>query len=173
MFEIVGNQVRVIASAHFNYEAFPSSLLGVDLRVSDGTYVSGLYSFTVQVNNVDDNLPTAGGVSMQNNYSTTILENTVTPLSGLVIARATASDADGDPLIYSIVAGNVASTFTIDANGYISAPNGIDFEGMGGAATLATDPSIPVSLTIRAAQTSNSGRYVDQVLTSRSPMGPS
>ncbi len=168
MFQIVGNQVRVVSGSNFNFEAFASSgastQLAVGVRASDGTNVSGSYSFNVQLNNVDDNLPTAGGVSMQNGYSTTILENTVTPLSGLVIARAVASDVDGDALTYSIVAGNVASTFTIDANGYISAPNGIDFEGMGGAATLATDPSIPVSLTIRASQASNPGRYVDQVL---------
>ena len=35
---------------------------------------------------------------MQNGYSTTLTENTVTPQNGLVIARAQASDGDGDAL---------------------------------------------------------------------------
>jgi hypothetical protein len=169
MFEIVGNQVRVITTAHFNYEAFasggPSTQLPVAVRTTDGANVSGLFSFNVQVNNVDDLLPVGGGFTMQNGYSTTLTENTVTPVTGLVVSRASASDGDGDLLTYSIVGGNTANTFTIDAGGYISATNGIDYEGMGGAANAGTDGNIVVNLIVRAAQSNNGGRYVDQTLT--------
>jgi Ca2+-binding RTX toxin-like protein len=169
MFEIVGNQIRVVSSAHFNYEAFASGgasvLLGVGVRTTDGTHVSGSYTFNVQVNNADDLLPAAGGIVMQNGYSSTILEGTVTPLQGLVVARALASDGDGDAITYSIVGGNPGNTFSIDASGYISALAGVNYEAMGGASTLAVDAPLTVNLVVRAAQSNNSGRYVDQVLT--------
>jgi Ca2+-binding RTX toxin-like protein len=163
----IGNQFRLVATANFDYEAFASGgasvVLPVILHVSDGTNVSAPQTFNVQINNVDDHLPSGGGVSMQNGYTTTITENTVTPQNGLVIARALAGDVDGDALAWSIVSGNVAATFAVDSNGYISAPNGVDYE-LFGPSNLGVDPSVAVSLTIRAAQASDPNRYVDQVL---------
>ena len=87
MFQIVGNQIRVVAGSNFNYEAFASggtsTLLSVGVRTTDGTNPSAsAYSFNVQVNNLDDLLPAAGGVVMQNGYSTTILEKYGHPASG-------------------------------------------------------------------------------------------
>ena len=169
MFEIVGNQVRVVTTAHFNYELFASggasTLLTVGVQTTDGSRFSGSYLFNVQVNNLDDLSPAAGGIVMQNGYATTIQENTVTPLQGLVIARAFATDGDGDAITYSIVGGNVAGTFSIDSSGYIAALAGIDFEAIGGASTLAVDAPVQINLTVRAAQTNNASHYVDQVLT--------
>jgi Ca2+-binding RTX toxin-like protein len=164
----IGQQIRLVATGNFNYEAFAtggaSVILPVGIRVTDGVNPSASQTFNVQLNNVDDNLPSAGGLSMQNGYTSTIVENTVTPQNGLVIARAQASDVDGDAIGWSIASGNVAGTFTIDSNGYISAPNGINYESFG-AANMGTDGTITVNLVIRASQINDGGRYVDQTLT--------
>jgi len=156
-----GNQLSV--NSPFNYETQTSTSVAV-YGWANGQRSAGGVTATVNIINVDDNLPSAGGFVAQNGFSTTIAENVIVPGSGIAFSRALASDVDGDALTYSIVSGNVNSTFTIDANGYIKAINGIDFEAIGGGTSLAVDAPVTVNLTIRAAQSSNSGRYVDQVL---------
>ena len=161
-FSIVnGNQLSV--NSAFDYEAQTSATVQVYGWANGQRSASGVTA-TVGITNVDDNLPSGGGFVMQNGYSTTITENSVTPGTGLVIARGIASDTDGDALTWSIVSGNVASTFAIDANGYISAPNGINYENFG-PANIGTDASVAVSLVLRASETGNGGRYVDQTFT--------
>ena len=160
---ISGNQI--VATRNFDYEAFAiggaSYQLAVGVIATDGVYSSSAYGFNVQINNVDDNAPVAGGIT---NQGAIITENASTPGSGTVIATAYASDADGDSLIWSIVGGNPTGALGINASGQLFIANGFDYEALGGAANLGVDPNIGFSVTVRAAQANNSGRYIDQTL---------
>lgn len=165
MFEIVGNQVRVITSRHFDYERLAaggaSTSLSVGVRTVDGAYGSGTTWINVQVNNVDDNLPVAGGIS---GNGATIAENAYQPGSGIVIATAYATDPDGDGVTWSIVGGNANNALGINSSGQLYIVNGFNYEALGGAANLGVDPPIAFSVTVRASQANNAGRYVDQIL---------
>jgi Ca2+-binding RTX toxin-like protein len=167
MFEISGGSINAVRN--FDYEQFASSgsstQIVVGVEAFDGVHASEVFNIPVTIYNLDDNLPTGSGFRMENGYTTTLTENSVSPFTSLAVSRVLASDPDGDALTYSIVGGNTANTFAINASGYISAPNGIDYEGMGGAANLGTDGNLVVNLVVRAAQSNNAGRYVDQTLT--------
>ncbi|MGL5839641.1 MAG: cadherin domain-containing protein [Sphingorhabdus sp.] len=165
MFVLVGNEVRVRSDIHFNYEQFASGGSSVNLTVgvqtSDGTYASGVTNFNVTLNNLDDNLPVAGGIS---GNGATITENAYNPGSNTVVATAYASDADGDGIVWSIVGGNPTGALAINSSGQLYVANGFNYEALGGAANLGVDPNISFSATIRAAQANSPNRYVDQVL---------
>ena len=159
-FEILkGNEVW--AKAGLDYENGGGERT-VGVRASDGTFSSGEWTTTFTVNNVDDNTPVAGGIAFKSGYSSTIVENSLTV--GTVIATASASDADGDAITYSLKS-NPGGAFAINASsGEISIAKGIDYEGLGGSSNPGVDPDISITLTVRAAQTNNSGRGIDQNL---------
>lgn len=165
MFEIVGNEVRVITSRHFDYERFASggayvnSSIGVE--AFDGSYVSASTNFGFVLYNTDDNLPVAQGIT---NQGAVIRENLFTPFSSDVVATASAYDPDGDGISWSIVGGNAGNALTIDQYGQLRVAAGFDYEALGGAANPGVDPALTITLTIRAYQSNNSGRFIDQYL---------
>jgi len=82
--------------------------LGLSVEVSDGDF-TGTASVTVEIVNVNDNAP----VFASERYSFDIDENVSGSPSPVTLGFASASDAEGDPLSYSIVGGGGA--FAIDA----------------------------------------------------------
>lgn len=125
MFEIVGNQVRVITSRHFDYERLASggasTSLSVGVRTVDGTYGSGTTWIAVQINNTNDNAPVLTAPTVL-----TISENLAI---GTVVTTVNATDADGTAPSYSIVAGNINNAFRINSSGQIVIANGgVDYE---------------------------------------------
>jgi Ca2+-binding RTX toxin-like protein len=125
MFEIVGNQVRVITSRHFDYERLASggasTSLSVGVRTVDGTYGSGTTWIAVQINNTNDNAPVLTAPTVL-----TISENLAI---GTIVTTVNATDADGTAPSYSIVAGNINNAFSINSSGQIVIANGgVDYE---------------------------------------------
>lgn len=160
-FSIVnGNQLHVTSA--FDREAQSSASVVVYAYANGQLSATGVTA-VINITNVDDNLPTGTGITMQNGYTTTIAENSVLPTT--VIARAGANDADGDGLTYSIIAGNGSGVFSIDSSGNIRVPGGLNYEGLGGTNGMGVNTPLSLTLTIRAAQANNSGRYVDQSVT--------
>jgi Ca2+-binding RTX toxin-like protein len=171
MFEIVGNEVRVIGSRQFDYERLAAggsnTLLTVGIATFDGSYASGATSFQVQVNNTDDNLPSFSNLSLLPAYDSEAYGPGVTENlpPTVVIGTASASDVDGGGIAYTIVGGSFASAFTIDSDdGEIRASNGADYEALGGAANLGEDAPLSGTLIVRAYQIDNPGRFTDQTL---------
>lgn len=157
----IRNGNEVWAKANLDYESGGGART-VGVRASDGTFSSGEWTTTFTVNNVDDNTPVAGGIAFKSGYSSTIVENSLTV--GTVIATASASDADGDAITYSLTS-NPGGAFAINASsGEISIAKGIDYEGLGGSSNLGVDPNISITLTVRAAQINNITRFVDKDL---------
>jgi Ca2+-binding RTX toxin-like protein len=159
-FSIVnGNQLNV-ASA-FNYEAQTSANVVVYAYANGQLSASGVTA-TVNISNVDDNFPVISGIAMQNGYTTTITENSVGP--GVIIAQATASDADGDALSYSL-SGTYSNAFSIDASGNIHVISGIDYESLGGTSATGVQAPISIILAVKAAETNDPTRNSTQNLT--------
>lgn len=160
-FQLVGNALYVISA--FDYES--TQVAGTQVYAyANGQYSPTTVSNTLYINNLDDNVPVAQGVYFQNGFSSNIVENSITPGSNAVLAHVYAGDADGDALSYSIVGGNGSGVFSVDGNGDIRVPGGIDYEALGGARNIGADAPLAITLTIRAYQNNNQGRYVDQNL---------
>ena len=156
---INGNQLNVVTA--FNYEAQTSASVVVYAYANGQQSAAGVTA-TVNIGNLDDNVPVGSGIAMQNGYTTTIAENSA--VGGTVIAKANASDPDGDALTYSLTA-NPGGAFGVDASGNIFVNSGIDYEALGGTSALGVQAPINITLTVRTAQSNNSGRFVDQSLT--------
>ncbi len=156
-----GNQLHVRSA--FDYEATPTAGVPTVYAYANGQRSAGGRSLTLNVGNVDDNLPTAS-IARAAGVPATIVENAYQPGSNALIANVTASDADGDALTYSIVSGNATGALSLNGSGELRIAAGFDYEALGGAANLGIDPAIPFSITVRVAQSNNSGRYVDRTL---------
>lgn len=130
MFEIVGNQVRVITSRHFDYERLTSggasTSLSVGVRTVDGANGSGTTWISVQVNNANDNAP-----QLSVPGSLMIPENLPIGTEFTSPGQINATDADNNQSIsYSIVSGNINNAFSINSStGRIAiAGSGVDYE---------------------------------------------
>ena len=155
---INNNQLNVVTA--FNYEAQTSASVTVYAYANGQLSASGVLA-TVNIGNLDDNLPVISGITMQNGYTTTIAENSA--VAGTVIAQAAASDADGDAITYSL-SGTYANAFSIDAGGNIHVVSGIDYESLGGATAAGVQAPVSITLTVRAAQTNNPNNFTTQNL---------
>lgn len=96
-------KLTVADSSKLDYEKMKSFILTV--KASDGA-ASANATITVNILNVNDNAPVADDVEVS------IDENTANDTE---IATIPGRDVDGDALHYSIVSGNEAGAFTIDA----------------------------------------------------------
>ncbi|MGX6443867.1 cadherin domain-containing protein [Neobacillus sp. K501] len=112
-------KIAVADGSKLDYEEMKSFTLTV--QVSDGVKMTDT-SVIIQVSNVNDNTPVAESAKF------TINENLET---GTEVGSVSASDADGNPLGFSIVSGNETGAFTIDATtGKITVADGsqLDYE---------------------------------------------
>lgn len=135
MFEIVGNQVRVITSRHFDYERFTmggtSLALSVGVRAVDGANGSGTTWINVQVNNTNEYAPVVSGLGAVNSQEMAGF--------GAPVGSVSATDADAGVLGtiagYRIVGGNSngsnLDSFRMDADGTIRIRVPIDYETLG------------------------------------------
>ena len=101
-----------------DYETTPTYTLTV--RAADAS-LSGTANFTVNVTNVNDNAPTITAQTLS------VAENSA---AGTTVGTVAATDADGDPLTFSITAGNTNDAFQIANTGIITVktPAALDFE---------------------------------------------
>ena len=111
--------VTVTNKEMLDYELNPSFILSVS--VSDG-FLSDSATVTI---NLLDVLENSVPVILSDTF--TIAENS---LNGMLVGTVQASDADGDTLSYSILAGNTSDAFEINENGGIVIINesAIDYE---------------------------------------------
>ncbi|WP_162559093.1 cadherin domain-containing protein [Sphingorhabdus sp. EL138] len=156
-----GNQLHVRSA--FNYEATPTAAVPTVYAYANGQRSASGRSLTLNVGNVDDNLPTAGGISFATGITGTIAEKS--HIVGHLIATVSASDEDGDAISFSIVGGNPTGALNLNStDGQLTIGAGFNYEALGGVSNIGVDPAIPFSITIRAAQVNDSSRFVDQVL---------
>ena len=124
LFSMEANMGRLRTAAMFDYENNASSY-SIRVAVSDSYGLSTEQSFTVALTDVIENLPP---VDLNSSAELTITENQ--PI-GTLVGHITASDPDGDPLVYSLVSGpgdGNNSSFFLDANGSLSTALSFDFE---------------------------------------------
>ncbi|MFD2673528.1 cadherin domain-containing protein [Marinicrinis sediminis] len=98
-------EVTVNDSSQLDYEAGPTSYT-LNVEVSDGSLTANAVA-TINVNNVNDNTPTATG------FTVGVDENTA---NGTTVGTVTGNDADGDALTYSITSGNTGNAFAINSS---------------------------------------------------------
>ncbi len=163
-FSIIGGNKLHVNSA-FNYETTPSAAVPTVYAYANGQRSASGRSLTLNVGNVDDNLPTLG-ITLGSGISTTIIEDTLTPVNTPLFAQLSASDLDGDAITYSIIGGNAGNALKLDPNdsSKILIDNGFDYEALSGNTALDEGPDYQYSITVRAAQTNNSNRYADLTL---------
>lgn len=119
-FEIVGDQLKLKDGISLDYEAEPSVTLAIRSTDSDGAFFNK--SFTITVTDIYEAPPNAAPrftgpseLSVRENQS--------------LIAPIAATDPDGDMLRYSIIGGDDAPLFTIDAStGTLAFGQAPDFE---------------------------------------------
>ncbi len=112
-------EVTVADETQLDYEVVKA--FAFTIQVSDGVH-SETTTVTIDLNNVNDNQPTMGDYTFQ------VDENVA---NGTELGVVHGSDADGDPLTYSITAGNDDGIFTLDgSSGEITVTNGslLDYE---------------------------------------------
>ncbi len=97
-------------AAKFDYESKPS--YSVEIEVTDGEAGQGQVRQTVNLNNLNDNAPVWQTAPDGDPNSLSVNENT---LRGTTLATYIATDADGDPITYTLSGGD-ASQYQIDAN---------------------------------------------------------
>ncbi|WP_416865776.1 MAG: cadherin domain-containing protein [Imperialibacter sp.] len=116
-------QLRVASTQVMDFETNPSfSLL---IQVTDDQGASASASITVQLTDVDE---TGNHPPDASNETFTINENS--PLA-TIVGNITASDEDGDNLVFAITAGNIGNAFEVGSNtGQLSVlnPAALDFE---------------------------------------------
>ncbi|MEH7308609.1 cadherin domain-containing protein [Neobacillus drentensis] len=95
-------KITVADASKLDYETIRNFSLTV--QVSDGANTADT-TVTIDLTNLNDNTPVAHDASF------TVNENAAT---GTVVGTVTGSDADGDPLQYTIVLGNEKGAFTIN-----------------------------------------------------------
>ena len=142
-FSMEANMGRLRTAAMFDYENNASSY-SIRVAVSDSYGLSTEQSFTVALTDVIENL---SPVDLNSSAELTIAENQP---RGILVGHITASDPDGDPLVYSLVSGpgdGNNSSFFLDANGSLSTALSFDFES--GSA---------LSIRVRVADESNASR---------------
>jgi large repetitive protein len=109
---------NLILSSPADYESQHS--LSVTVKVSEGIAATDqTQTFTFAVNNLNDNAP----IVSTSNVVTNVDENA----TGVVMAQLSATDADGDPLTYSL-SGPDAAKFSIDANHKLILTSPADYE---------------------------------------------
>ena len=97
-------------AAKFDYESKPS--YSVEIEVTDGEAGQGQVRQTVNLNNLNDNAPVWQANPAGNPNSLSVNENTG---RGVTLATYIATDADGDPVTYTLSGGD-ASQYQIDAS---------------------------------------------------------
>lgn len=124
-FVLAGNQLKV--NGLLNYEAKSSH--DVQIKVTDNGGLTYTKTLTIGVNNIND-VPVLANQTFQiaeNSANGTQLtrSNGSAPLNAV-----TAFDEDGNSLTYSIVSGNAAGIFAMDAQGNLTVANGtlLDYE---------------------------------------------
>jgi Ca2+-binding RTX toxin-like protein len=134
MFEV--RDSAIVVKGNLNYEAFASSgtstQLTIGVRTTDGTYSSGVLSFNITLNNLNEHAPVFDAFGS----APAVSENL--PFNSFVRSvRATDQDAGsfGAITAYRIVGGNSngsnTDSFAISNAGEIRIANGVDFEGLG------------------------------------------
>ena len=111
-------EVTVKTAALLDYEVEANRTFTLMVQVSDGP-TSAEAAVTINVTNVNDNAPT---IVVQ---TFSVAENAN---NGAEVGMATATDADGDPLTFSITTGNTSDAFAISADGAITVAGALDFE---------------------------------------------
>lgn len=162
---MAGNQLHVNAAFDYENGAERTPSVAVYAWANGQRSASGVTA-TVNVGNVDDNLPVFGALTWQNGLGSLLLDGTALDPQGaqLTIAQLPATDADGEALSYSISGGTFASFFTVDANGAIKSPSGADYETISGNTALGEGPDAIGTIVVRAYQTGNPTRFVDQTI---------
>ena len=97
-------------AAKFDYESKPS--YSVEIEVTDGEAGQGQVRQTVNLNNLNDNAPVWQTNPAGNPNSLSVNENTG---RGVTLATYIATDADGDPVTYTLSGGD-ASQYQIGAS---------------------------------------------------------
>ena len=118
-----GTGVITVAGS-LDYETATSHNVTVRATSTDTSYSTK--TFSIDVNNLDDNDPTIA------DDSTTVVENASVGTVVYDVNEAstfTDVDLDGDTLTYTITAGNIGNAFTIDSGtGIITVNGAIDYE---------------------------------------------
>ena|GEM_PF-1733830 len=151
MFEIVGQTLRVRTDRHFDYEALgvaghPNTTVQVRFYTTDGTYNSAENYVNVQINNVNDNAPTAPVFDYV--YQTTFAEGS--GANQLIATLQGSSDPDGSSGL----------TYHITSN-----PYGL-FHFVGYTLRLAADPNYEAlasggeSVTLQVGVSASDGTYM-------------
>ena len=119
-FAINASSGVITVARALDYETTQTYTLTV--RASDGS-LSGTANFTVNVTNVNDNAPTIAAQTLS------VAENSA---AGTTVGTVAATDADGDPLTFSITNGNTGDAFQIANTGIITVKTAapLDFEMM-------------------------------------------
>ena len=128
LFEIVNGQLKLKDTESADYETQTS--YSVTVTATDTGELTTEETFTVTVNNLNDNDPVITSAS-----SVDMAENTS------AVITVTATDADGDNLTYSITGGADSSLFTID-----STTGALTLQAKTKSLTT-TDSTLPVSFT--------------------------
>ncbi|MDF2857287.1 MAG: calx-beta domain protein, partial [Neobacillus sp.] len=112
-------EIKVVESSLIDFETKQSYTLVI--KVADG-FDSTTANVTINVNDLNDNLPIPSG------FSTSINENLAT---GASVGKVTTTDVDaGSNFTYVITSGNSEGAFSIDDNGEITVANSgkLDYE---------------------------------------------
>ena len=119
-FAINASSGAITVARTLDHESTPTYTLTV--RASDGS-LSNTANFTVNVTNVNDNAPTIAAQTLS------VAENSA---AGTTVGTVAATDADGDPLTFSITNGNTGDAFQIANSGVITVKTAapLDFETM-------------------------------------------
>ena len=115
--------VTAVASeaAKFDYESKTS--YSVEVEVVDGTSGQGQVRQTVNLNNVNDNAPVWQVNPTGAPNSLSVNENT---LRGVALATYVATDADGDPITYTLSGGDAAQYQLDPASGVLATLASLD-----------------------------------------------
>ena len=115
-FAINASSGAITVAGTLDHETTPNYTLTV--QVSDGTATANA-AITINVTNVNDNAPAIAAQTFS------VAENVA---NGTAVGTVAATDADGDPLTFTITAGNTNSAFAINADGAITVAGTVDYE---------------------------------------------
>ena len=115
-FAINASSGAITVAGALDHETTPTYTLTV--QVSDGTATANAV-ITINVTNVNDNAPAIAAQTFS------VAENVA---NGTAVGTVAATDADGDPLTFTITAGNTNSAFAINADGAITVAGTVDYE---------------------------------------------
>ena len=174
MFEIVGNEVRVIGSRQFDYERLAAGGASVSLNVGiatfDGAFASGVTSFSVVVNDQNDITPVVSGIAWLQGFEGGVISENLTP--GIPVAVVSVSDIETPQSqhLFSVSTPGLQVVWSSARSRYeLQIAAGFDYEAIAGFASEG-GANIAQSLTVtvsdgQLASTFNQSFYVkDQEL---------